>query len=111
MGHDVPEKATCTTCTFREDFSNYWTAVMYFRHKNGSFKRVPQLSNELLEPANGGMTVYYNAPNDKSVNVTAFKPVGYLDVILSAKMKRTDAASRASACLRVTLAVDPRRRG
>jgi hypothetical protein len=26
---DVAERATCTTCTFSEDFSNYWTAVMY----------------------------------------------------------------------------------
>ena len=75
MKDDMPQRASCTSCTFSEDFSNYWTAVMYFRHRNGSFKRVPQLSNELLEPAAGGMTVYYNAPNDKSVNVTAFKPV------------------------------------
>lgn len=26
---DVAERATCTTCTFSEDFSNYWTAVLY----------------------------------------------------------------------------------
>ncbi|GAW13722.1 hypothetical protein ANO14919_031110 [Xylariales sp. No.14919] len=26
---DIAEKATCTTCTFSEDFSNYWTAVMF----------------------------------------------------------------------------------
>ncbi len=31
---DVGERATCTTCTtcsFSEDFSNYWTAVLYSR--------------------------------------------------------------------------------
>jgi hypothetical protein len=83
MGDDMPKRAGCTSCTFSEDFSNYWTAVMYFRHRNGSFKRVPQLSNELLEPAVGGMTIYYNAPNDKSVNVTAFKPVRHLTLSLS----------------------------
>ena len=29
MVGDVGERGTCTTCTFTEDFSNYWTAVMY----------------------------------------------------------------------------------
>lgn len=28
--------------------SNYWTAVMYFRHENGSYKRVPQYPNAQL---------------------------------------------------------------
>ena len=37
---DLPELSTCTTCRFKEDFSNYWTAVMYFKHTNGSFTRV-----------------------------------------------------------------------
>lgn len=32
--------SSCTTCTFKQDFSNYWTAVLYFQHQNGSFKRV-----------------------------------------------------------------------
>ena len=39
---DVSEKATCTTCQFAEDFSNYWTANLYFKAKNGTYKRVPQ---------------------------------------------------------------------
>src|SRR5690242_14398627 len=37
---DLPNLATCTTCRFKEDLSNYWTAVMYFKHTNGSFLRV-----------------------------------------------------------------------
>ena len=40
LQHDLPTQSTCTSCTFSEDFSNYWTAVMYFKHTNGSFTRV-----------------------------------------------------------------------
>ena len=39
--NDISSIATCTSCTFSEDFSNYWTAVLYFRARNGTFKRVP----------------------------------------------------------------------
>jgi hypothetical protein len=71
---DISEKATCTTCTFSEDFSNYWTAVLFFRHRNGSYHRVPLMGNLGLEGQRGGMTVYYTAPYDKTAKVTAFKP-------------------------------------
>jgi hypothetical protein len=54
---------------FSEDFSNYWTAVLYFRAQNGTFKRVPQKPNVGFETSNGGMTVYYLA----SVNNGALK--------------------------------------
>lgn len=43
---DIPSEASCTTCTFTEDFSNYWTPAMYFRARNGTFKRVPQMANQ-----------------------------------------------------------------
>ncbi|KAK0712017.1 hypothetical protein B0H67DRAFT_493768 [Lasiosphaeris hirsuta] len=66
--------ATCTTCTFTEDRSNYWTAVLFFRARNGSFHRVPLMGNSGLEAQRGGMTVYYTAPYDKKTKVTAFKP-------------------------------------
>jgi hypothetical protein len=72
---NISEEATCTTCTFSEDFSNYWTAVLFFRHRNGSFHRVPLMANLGLEKQRGGMTVYYTAPYDKKTKVTAFKPV------------------------------------
>src|ERR1700761_2172076 len=52
--HDLPSNSTCTSCTFSEDFSNYWTAVLYFRARNGTFKRVPQMASEGLV-ANGGI--------------------------------------------------------
>jgi len=40
---DVSGGASCTTCAFSDDFSNYWTANLYFKARNGSFKRVKQL--------------------------------------------------------------------
>jgi hypothetical protein len=54
--HDPAAQSTCTACTFSEDFSNYWTATLYFKARNGTFKRVPQMANEGLMQ-NGGMTV------------------------------------------------------
>lgn len=39
---DVSTAASCTTCAFSEDFSNYWTANLYFKARNGTYKRVPQ---------------------------------------------------------------------
>ncbi|PQE22000.1 carbohydrate-binding module family 1 protein [Rutstroemia sp. NJR-2017a BBW] len=73
VGNDLPGMSSCTTCTFSEDFSNYWTATLYFRARNGTFKRVPQKGNLGFESAKGGMTVYYSDPYDGS-KVTAFKP-------------------------------------
>ncbi|RXW17493.1 hypothetical protein EST38_g8364 [Candolleomyces aberdarensis] len=71
---DVPNLATCTTCRFKEDKSNYWTAVIYFKHPNGSYIRVPQIPNHFTGEAKGGVTVYYIQPPDLSP-VTAFRKV------------------------------------
>ncbi|EFI26723.1 hypothetical protein CC1G_15646 [Coprinopsis cinerea okayama7 len=76
---DLPKLSTCTTCTFTEDLSNYWTAVVYFRHKNGTFERVHQIPEELVGPANGGMTLYYIQPPGAS-KVTAF-PKGFRMIV------------------------------
>ncbi|KAL1868426.1 hypothetical protein VTK73DRAFT_3692 [Phialemonium thermophilum] len=70
--HDLAGQSTCTSCTFKEDKSNYWTAVMFFQHKNGSFHRVPQVGNggpqgQLIN--DGGLDVYY-IPSGRT---TAFK--------------------------------------
>jgi hypothetical protein len=70
---DVSTLADCTSCSFSEDLSNYWTANLYFRARNGTFKRVPQVPNRYLDAAVAGMTVYY-FPEDLRSNVTAFKP-------------------------------------
>jgi hypothetical protein len=85
---ELPDKATCTTCTFTEDFSNYWTAVLYFRARNGTFKRVPTFANQYLEPANGGITVYYIPPYDNKSKVTAFKKVSDTSEILIVALTR-----------------------
>lgn len=42
---DVSKIADCTTCGPPEDRSNYWTANLYFKARNGTFKRVPQMPN------------------------------------------------------------------
>ncbi|KAK3314293.1 hypothetical protein B0H66DRAFT_577936 [Apodospora peruviana] len=75
---DIGELATCTSCSYAEDMSNYWTANMYFKARNGSFKRVPQIPNRLLfgdkftTETSGGFVVYYVSPGKGGV--TAFKP-------------------------------------
>ncbi|KAI0403200.1 hypothetical protein F4802DRAFT_572722 [Xylaria palmicola] len=84
--HDLPSASTCTSCTFSEDFSNYWTAVLYFRARNGTYRRVPQFVSEGLR-ADGGITVYYIPSPTASEKVTAFTP-GF-------RMLVGDAASRA----------------
>jgi hypothetical protein len=86
------------------DFSNYWTAAMYFRHENGSYKRVPIYPNAQLgghherverydstiltyigyegqdaADIKGGMTIYYTQKDfnssDLGNHITAFPPV------------------------------------
>ncbi|TEB37040.1 hypothetical protein FA13DRAFT_1622492 [Coprinellus micaceus] len=68
--NDISSIASCTTCRFKEDNSNYWTMVMYFRHRNGSFIRVPQIANENTGAPDGGMTIYYIEPRAPSKNLT-----------------------------------------
>ncbi|KAI0411858.1 hypothetical protein F5X98DRAFT_383196 [Xylaria grammica] len=59
MTGDVGERGTCTTCEMAEDFSNYWTAVLY-HPTNGSYHRVPVKNNAALAAGTtGGMTIYY----------------------------------------------------
>ncbi|KAK4109152.1 hypothetical protein N656DRAFT_359337 [Canariomyces notabilis] len=86
---DISKLATCTTCTFDQDFSNYWTANVYFKARNGTYKRVPQMVNDAIGAANAGITVYYTAPGPNTV--TAFKP-GF-------RMFSGDAARRTSSGL------------
>ncbi|KAK0702190.1 hypothetical protein B0H67DRAFT_500257 [Lasiosphaeris hirsuta] len=71
--HDLVKDSTCTSCTYADDFSNYWTAVLYFRARNGTYKRVRQFPNVGLR-TDGGVTVYYIPPYDGKTTVTAFKP-------------------------------------
>ena len=77
--NDVGKLANCTTCIFTEDKSNYWTAVLYFRARNGSFKRVGQYPNAVFHDGQvGGMTIYYTQESFTSngnQKITAFRPV------------------------------------
>lgn len=34
---DLAKSSTCTSCSFTQDKSNYWTAVMFFKAKNGTY--------------------------------------------------------------------------
>ena len=48
---DVSKTASCTTCAFSKDLSNYWTANLYFKSpKNGTYKRVKQLGAAYVDP-------------------------------------------------------------
>jgi hypothetical protein len=93
---DPSTRSTCTTCSFSEDFSNYWTANIYFRAKNGSYKRVPQMVNLGLQ-GKGGVTVYYIPPYDGKTKVTAFKPVRLTTLEPLYELLGTD-RTRVSAC-------------
>ncbi|KAK6821337.1 hypothetical protein PG987_015737 [Apiospora arundinis] len=79
--HDLPSLSTCTSCQAAEDFSNYWTAVLYFKARNGTFHRVSQLAPLGFEGQTAGMTVYYMtgqlADLNQTNNATAFKPLTY----------------------------------
>jgi hypothetical protein len=57
---------------------NYWTAVIYFKARNGTYKRVPQRAQQGIEKTHGGMMVYYMTDalfdTAQASKVTAFKP-------------------------------------
>jgi len=75
---DIAAESSCTTCSYSDDFSNYWTSNLYFRARNGSYKRVPQIpanfffNDTFASNTNGGALVYYVSPGQNKV--TAFKP-------------------------------------
>ncbi|KAK3688900.1 hypothetical protein B0T22DRAFT_426911 [Podospora appendiculata] len=95
---DVSDLASCTTCTFAEDLSNYWTANIYFKARNGSYKRVPQMPNRFFDGEQGGMTVYYVAPG--AHKVTAFKPGFRMLVGDSMRRTRLGAGRKSQSCFR-----------
>lgn len=54
---------------------NYWTANLYFKARNGTFRRVPQMLNLGLS-GREGITIYYIPSYDGKSTVTAF-PKGF----------------------------------
>ncbi|KAK4183817.1 hypothetical protein QBC35DRAFT_393064 [Podospora australis] len=101
---DIGELATCTTCSYSEDLSNYWTANLYFKARNGSYKRVPQIPNRLLfgdqftTKTAGGFVVYYVSPGKGGV--TAFKPGFRMLVGDANKRTKTGNGLKSQTCFR-----------
>lgn len=100
--HDLPERSTCTSCSFKEDLSNYWTAVIFYRNNQGKYFRVPTTGNggpqgKLVHP-NGGMDLYY-IPLGGNRKVTAFKK-GFRMIAGNAGNKDASKVNRASLCHR-----------
>ncbi|KAJ3535883.1 hypothetical protein NMY22_g6285 [Coprinellus aureogranulatus] len=89
---DISKLATCTTCRFKEDKSNYWTAVLYFKHPNGSYIRVPQMANHGTGPGiqAGGMTVYYFQPRAPTKNLTIVPFAPGFRMIVGNPMRRSN---------------------
>ncbi|KAF8418952.1 WSC-domain-containing protein [Tirmania nivea] len=50
MDYNQARSSTCSTCSVKEDLSNYWTPNLFVKAKNGSLHEVEQI---------GGATVYY----------------------------------------------------
>ncbi|KAG9229320.1 hypothetical protein BJ875DRAFT_387596 [Amylocarpus encephaloides] len=77
-GSDISSLASCTTCSPSEDFSNYWTANLYFKARNGTYKRVPQggaalqFGDNFSNQMKNGILVYYASADPG--RITAFKP-------------------------------------
>jgi hypothetical protein len=96
--YDPAAVSTCTTCTYSEDFSNYWTASLYFKSPdNGTLQKVPQYANVGLQQ-DGGMTVYYMAYSAKNGKMTAFKP-GFRMIAGNPMAKTPSKASICHRCL------------
>ncbi|KAI1332508.1 hypothetical protein F5Y16DRAFT_394580 [Xylariaceae sp. FL0255] len=97
--------STCTSCNFAQDKSNYWTAVMFYKARNGTYKRVPQTGSAGPQGAlvnNGGLDVYY-IPSGKT---TAFKP-GFRMLAGNAANTNASAVSSGNICHRCWTSTDP----
>jgi hypothetical protein len=55
-GLQYAKSARLTSCSAKYIFTgNYWTAVIYFKARNGTYHRVPQRAQQGIEKTNGGM--------------------------------------------------------
>ncbi|KAF2685437.1 hypothetical protein K458DRAFT_300665 [Lentithecium fluviatile CBS 122367] len=100
---DVSDGATCTTCAFSEDFSNYWTANLYFKARNGTYKRVKQgasalqFNDNFSTKTDGGILVYYVSAQPGKV--TAFKP-GFRMLVGDPMNRKVDTKMKMQNCYR-----------
>ncbi|PZD36947.1 DUF1996 domain containing protein, partial [Pyrenophora tritici-repentis] len=61
MTYQDTQASLCSSCSIKEDKSNYWTPQLYVKYKNGTgFAPVPVMGDG--DDTNGGMTVYYLQP-------------------------------------------------
>ncbi|TLS29928.1 hypothetical protein PpBr36_02231 [Pyricularia pennisetigena] len=101
---DVSQTAKCTTCAFSEDFSNYWTANLYFKARNGTYKRVPQggaafqFNDRFSTQTQGGILVYYASAQPGKI--TAFKPGFRMLVGDPMQRSRSDTTLKRQNCYR-----------
>ncbi|KAF2835437.1 WSC domain-containing protein [Patellaria atrata CBS 101060] len=57
MSYEDAINSACTSCSIKEDLSNYWVPSLYFHAKNGSFINVPQSGDGTGHEA--GILIYY----------------------------------------------------
>ncbi|CAG8950039.1 hypothetical protein HYFRA_00008271 [Hymenoscyphus fraxineus] len=101
---DVSKTASCTTCSFADDFSNYWTANVYFKARNGTYKRVPQggaalqFNDRFSNTMKDGVLVYYVSA--KPGSITAFKPGFRMLVGDPMSRSRKDSSLKRQNCFR-----------
>ena len=57
--YEQARNASCSSCPITQDLSNYWTPVLYYKARDGTFTKVPQAGDSDTAGTNGGMTVYY----------------------------------------------------
>ncbi|KAI9818427.1 MAG: hypothetical protein M1827_000486 [Pycnora praestabilis] len=62
--YETMQEASCTSCEISKDKSGYWTPLLYYEHKDGTFEEV----------AAPGMTVYYLGRGDDAANIQPFPP-------------------------------------
>ncbi|KAI1337477.1 hypothetical protein F5Y15DRAFT_155301 [Xylariaceae sp. FL0016] len=100
---DVSKGASCTTCAFSKDFSNYWTANLYFKAKNGTYKRVKQLgaarqfNDDFSTKIDGGVLVYYVSAQPGKVK--AFQP-GFRMLVGDPNKREADPKLKMQNCYR-----------
>ncbi|OCL06293.1 hypothetical protein AOQ84DRAFT_390285 [Glonium stellatum] len=100
---DVSGAASCTTCAFSDDFSNYWTANLYFKARNGTYKRVQQLgaahqfNDDFSTNIGGGVLVYYVSAQPGKI--TAFKP-GFRMLVGDPTNRQADPTLKRQNCFR-----------
>lgn len=48
MDYASTQASTCSSCTVKKDFSNYWVPTVYYKGKDGKFDSVEQVGGGLI---------------------------------------------------------------